>query len=64
MRSIQKLGLAAFVSLSLMLVPAAAHASRTATTVHSNGETYHDRTPHVHTHGSHPHHQQHNGLAA
>jgi hypothetical protein len=46
-----------FVLVLLMsFVPANAFASRNTGVAHAHTQTYHDRTPTVHTHGSHPHH--------
>ncbi len=48
----------AFAFLALLLVglaPAAAYASRNGGTAHTRSQNYHDRTPHVHSHGSHSH---------
>jgi hypothetical protein len=46
----------AFLLVALMsLVPASAYAARGAGGGHPHSQTYHDRTPRVHPHGSHPH---------
>jgi hypothetical protein len=46
----------AFLLVALMtLVPASAYATRGAGGGHPRSQTYHDRTPRVRTHGSHPH---------
>jgi hypothetical protein len=39
----------------LTLVPASAYASGRSGGAHPRSQTYHDRTPKVHSHGSHPH---------
>src|ERR1019366_5458251 len=48
----------AFVSLTLVLMsltPTHAFALRTSTGAHARSQTYHDRTPRVRIHGTHPH---------
>jgi len=49
----------AFASLALLLAslaPATAYASRSGGTAHTRSQSYHDRTPHVHSHHAHSHH--------
>ena len=54
MNSILKI--AAFLFLALIaLAPASAYAAGATRGAHTHSQTYHDRTPRVHTHGSHPH---------
>jgi hypothetical protein len=46
----------AFLLVAVMtLVPASAYALRMSGGGHPRSQTYHDRTPKVHKHGSHPH---------
>ncbi len=40
----------------MCLAPAYAYASHKSGTAHTRTQTYHDRTPRAHVHGSHPHH--------
>jgi hypothetical protein len=46
--------LASLTLILMSLVPAPAFASRTAGGPRAHSQTYHDRTPKVHTNGSHP----------
>jgi hypothetical protein len=41
----------------LTLAPATSYASGKQHAHHQRSQTYHDRGPRVHTHGSHPHHR-------
>jgi len=54
MKSLYKFGLASALLLLMNLVPAKAFASKSPEVGHSH--QYHDHTPTVHVHGSHPHH--------
>jgi hypothetical protein len=46
----------AFLLVAVMtLVPASAYALGMSDGGHPHSQTYHDRTPKVHSHGSHPH---------
>lgn len=56
MKSISQFGLAFVLALLMSFVPANALASRNTGVAHTRTQTYHDRTPTVHTHDSHPHH--------
>jgi len=42
--------------LLMGLVPSSAYALRNGEAAHTHSQSYHDRTPHVHSHGSHSHH--------
>jgi hypothetical protein len=56
MKSLYQFGFAFALLVLMNLVPAHAFASRNAGMGRTHTQTYHDRTPTVHTHGSHPHH--------
>ena len=56
MQSIFQFGFASVLVLLMGFVPANAFASRDTSVAHTHMQTYHDRTPTVHTHNSHPHH--------
>ncbi len=56
MKSIFQFGFASVLVLLMSFVPANAFASRNTGAAHTHTQTYRDRTPIVHTHGSHPHH--------
>jgi hypothetical protein len=48
----------AFLLVALLaMAPATAYASGKTHARHQRSQTYHDRTPRVHTRGSHPHHR-------
>ena len=48
----------AFLLVALLaLAPASAYASRGSGGGHRRSQTYHDRTPKAHRHGSHPRHK-------
>ena len=52
-----QVALASLVSILVILAPASAYALKATNGPHTRSQTYHDRTPKVHTHGSHtPHH--------
>jgi len=56
MKSLYQFGMACALLILMNLVPAKAYASRTAGATRAHSHTYHDHTPTVHEHGSHPHH--------
>ncbi len=55
MKSILQFGFLSVLVLLMSLLPANAFALRNTGVVHTHTQTYHDRTPTVHTHGSRPH---------
>jgi hypothetical protein len=56
MKSLYQFGLASALILLMNLVPAKAFASKSPGVASSHSHQYHDHTPTVHIHGSHPHH--------
>jgi hypothetical protein len=57
MKSLFQIGLVSLFVLMMSVVPTRAYASKKAGSTHTHSETYHDRTPTVHTHGGHQGHQ-------
>jgi hypothetical protein len=55
MKSLYQVALAAGLVFLMNCVPAYAYASKNAGGKQSHSQTYHDRTPTVHTHTSHHH---------
>ncbi len=55
MKSILQFGFLSVLVLLMSLLPANAFALRNTGVAHTHTQTYHDRTPTVHTHGSRPH---------
>jgi len=55
MKLILQVAFASLVFVLGVLVPASAYASRTSNEAPTRTQTYHDRTPRVHTHGTHSH---------
>lgn len=55
MKSLFQVGLASVLVLVMSFAPTRAYASKNAGSQHAHSQTYHDRTPTVHTHGSHSH---------
>lgn len=55
MKPILQFGFQSALVLLMSFVPANAFALRNTGATHTHTQTYHDRTPTVHTHGSHPH---------
>jgi hypothetical protein len=58
MKFLFQIGLASVFVLMMGLAPARAYASKKAGSTHTHSQTYHDRTPTVHTHTEHQHHQR------
>jgi len=56
MKSLYQFGLASALILLMNMVPAKAFASKSPGVASSHSHQYHDHTPTVHIHGSHPHH--------
>jgi hypothetical protein len=56
MKSLYPIALAVVMAILMSLTPAYAYASKNAGSARTHSETYHDRTPTVHTHSSHSHH--------
>ena len=48
--------LAALIVVLMTLLSVPAYAAKTPNGGHEHTQTYHDRTPRVHAHGSHPRH--------
>jgi hypothetical protein len=55
MKVLYQIALASLVFSLSILAPASAYASSTETSARPHELTYHDRTPRVHTHGTHSH---------
>jgi hypothetical protein len=51
-----KLKIALALSLIAGLSPALATAQRQTSSVHQHGSSFHDRSPHIHSHETQPHH--------
>jgi hypothetical protein len=56
MKFTAQFALVALVSILAAFVPTSAYAAAKAGTARTHSQTYHDRSPGVHTHSSHPHH--------
>ena len=55
MKTMTKVALASLFFSVMTFLPAVAHASRTAGSVHTRSVTYHNRTPRAHIRGTHAH---------
>jgi hypothetical protein len=49
------IALASLLAALMTLAPAYGLTARRTSSGHPHSQTYHDRTPKVHSHGSHPH---------
>ena len=55
MKTIYQVAFALLFLILTTLAPASAYAAGTSGSMHTHSQTYHDRTPRVHFHASHPH---------